>query len=242
MTASPDNLYLGPDQVRELRDLLREIPELAADLTDSIAKRTRLGGGVKRWQPRAAAQPLPYDPAAAAAADHLHAILVSWVRLVCEHRAIEYDGAAATGGLAVWLDRYVIAVAMTPGAEQALGELEDAVRAANRIVCPPVAAIELDEAGIAAARRTRLNASGIAALAKELGPEFRGLNVRRIQTLREAGRVGPVPGPWAPDWPEQFLVGEVLDAHLVHPLRGRRSAGKCAGGGPPVAGIAGRAG
>jgi hypothetical protein len=223
-----DHLYLDQDRIRELADLLREIPDLTTDLTDAMARRARLGGGAARRQPRAADQPLPYNAAAADVARELHAVLVSWVRLVCEHRGLDYDGDPSTAGLAVWLHRNIFALVMTPGVEDAPEEIGALVRVAARIVCPPATVIRLDAARLDAARRQRLNASGIATLARELGEEYRGLNTRRIQTLRDADRIHPVPGPWAPDWPEQFVVGEVLDAHLEHPRRGRSAPRKAA--------------
>lgn len=42
---------------------------------------------------------------------------------------------------------------------------------------------------------------------------------RRVHVLKEANEVSPVPGPWRPDWPMRFLVGDVLDAHLRIPIR-----------------------
>ncbi|MFI5781118.1 hypothetical protein [Nocardia sp. NPDC051570] len=220
-----DQLYIDGAAVRELAELLREIPDLATDLLDSVTRRARLGTREQRWQ-HSDTQPLPFNPVASEASDRLHTALVGWVRLVCEHRGLDYDGPTSTGGLARWLDRNLIALAMTPGVEDAPGEIRAVVEAATRIVCPPATVIELDTAALALARRSRLNASGIATLAKELGAQYRGLTVRRIQTLREAGRIAAAPGPWAPDWPEQYAVGEVLDAHLIHPLRRRRTAAK----------------
>ncbi|MGV9676195.1 hypothetical protein ACWDSJ_13020 [Nocardia sp. NPDC003482] len=220
--AATSDLYLDRAAVRDLGELLREIPDLVVDLLDSVTRQARLGR--RERQRHSGAQQLPYHPAAVEASDRLHAVLVSWVRLTCEHRGLDYDGPTATPGLARWLDRHLIALAMTPGAEDAPAQIRAAVEAANRIVCPPATVVEIDDDRLAIARRSRLNASGIATLARELGDPYRSLTVRRIQTLRDAGRIAPIPGPWAPDWPEQYTVGEVLDAHLIHPMRRRRTA------------------
>lgn len=220
---NPDHLYLDVDALRDLAALLAEIPDLSEDLEDSVVCRTRLGDPNYRRNGRTSDQPLPFNVKAAQIRDHLHATLVSWVRLVCEQRTLEYPGSPSTAGLARWLRRNVIALAMTEGVDAAPTEIRTAVEAARRTVCPPPDQIIVDETAIAAARRARLNASGIATLAKELGDPFHAITVRRIQTLRNAGAITPVPGPWAPDWPEQFVVGEVLDAHLTHPSRRRKS-------------------
>ncbi|MEV0356360.1 hypothetical protein AB0H71_09885 [Nocardia sp. NPDC050697] len=217
-----DGLFLTRTELRELAELLREIPELADDLVIARSKQAKLSSRTDfRMRRRPGEQPLPYDPAAATAADHLHAVLGGWVRLVCEQRALDYRGAPITADLARWLDRNLIALAMTDGVQGAPLEIGRAVRIATDVVCPPVATTEWDEGMIERARAGRLNASGIATLAKELGAEYRTLTVRRVQTLRDAGRIAPVPGPWAPGWPEMFVVGAVLDQHLAHPVRQR---------------------
>ncbi|MFE3191641.1 hypothetical protein ACFXHA_21705 [Nocardia sp. NPDC059240] len=219
----PDQLYIDVPALRELVALLGGIPDLAEDLEDAVAGRVRLGAANTRLSARSGDQPLPFSVGAAAARDHLHAVLVSWVRLVCEQRAIDYAGGTSTPDLARWLAAKVIALAMTEGADTAPAEIRAAVVAVERIVCPPPTPIVVSVDALESARRARLSASGIATLAKELGEPVRAVTVRRIQTLRDAGRVAPVPGPWAKDWPEQFIVGEVLDAHLAFPVRRRKS-------------------
>lgn len=219
----PNHLYLDRATIRGLADLLREIPGVAEDLEDAVACRARLGDPNYRLSSRSSDQPLPYSPSAARARDHLHATLVSWVRLICEQRALDYTGNPSTAGLARWLDHNLIAFAMTEGVVTAPAEIRAAVAAALRIICPPPAQITVDANQIEAARRISLNVTGIATLAKELGEPFGAVTVRRIQTLRDAGKIAPVPGPWARDWPEQFTVGEVLDAHLDYPIRKRKN-------------------
>ncbi|MFI6173494.1 hypothetical protein ACIBCN_42415 [Nocardia sp. NPDC051052] len=221
-TEQPNHLYLDRGELRALADLLREIPDLAEDLSISLTRQSRLSTrGDYRMNRRPSEQPLPYNPAASRAADELHAVLVSWVRLVCEQRGLDYTGAPSTPGLARWLDRNLIAFAMTEGAQGAPEEIRTVVQAALWIVCPPAAPVLLDAEMVEQARRHRLNASGIVSLAKELGTQYQGLTVRRIQTLRNAGKIAPLPGPWAPGWPELYTVGEVLDEHLAYPTRRR---------------------
>ncbi|WP_043647168.1 hypothetical protein [Nocardia thailandica] len=218
-----NHLYLDRVAVHDLVRMLREIPELAVDLEDAVTRRSRLGDPNLRLSSRSGDQPLPFSPAASRARDHLHGVLVSWVRLICEQRGLDYSGGTSTGDLARWLDHNVIALAMTEGAETALCEIRAAIQAALQVICPPTPRIEVDAAQLEAARNARLNVNGIATLAKEMGEVFQSVTVRRIQTLRDAGRIHPVPGPWAPEWPELFVVGEVLEAHLAHPARKRRA-------------------
>ncbi|MFE3229577.1 hypothetical protein [Nocardia sp. NPDC059228] len=218
------HLYLDEGALRDLATLLDGVPGLSEDLQDAVNGQARLGPARTRVSSRSSDQPLPFSVGAAKVRDHLHATLVAWVRLVCEQRAIEYDGRTSTAGLARWLRANLIALAMTEGVDAAPADIRAAVEAAERVVCPQSEQIAVDAAALENARRARLNASGIVTLAKELGEPFRSVTVRRIQTLRDAGRVTPVPGPWASDWPEQFILGEVLDAHLAYPMRRRKSA------------------
>ncbi|WP_067852456.1 hypothetical protein [Nocardia shimofusensis] len=226
-----DNLFfLTTSAIRDLAESLREIPDLVDELAITRTGQARTGRRSDyRMHRKAGEQPLPYNPAAAQIADHMHATLVGWVRLVCEQRGLSYNGSTATAGLARWLESNIIAFAMTEGVEAAPEEIARAVRAATSIISPPTPSVDIDPSKVRQARTHRLNASGIATLAKELGGDYRTLTVRRIQTLRDAGKIRPVPGPWAPDWPEMFVVGEVLDQHLAHPRRSRLGAGRSAG-------------
>ncbi|MGW5519244.1 hypothetical protein [Nocardia africana] len=219
-----NHAFIPRHDIKVLRRVLREIPELAMELGIAVTKQARLGEvGRSRKPRRPSEQPLPYHLGAAEVADELHNTLVGWVRLVCEQRAIEYTGPTSTPGIAQWLERNIYALAMTEGAETALEEIQDGVRRAEWIVCPPFREAPLDQAKLERARRMHLNASGIAALAKELGEEYRHLTKRRVFVLRDAQMVRPVPGPWRPGWPMLFKVGDVLDAHLALPIRERHA-------------------
>lgn len=241
---NPNHMFIDRAEVNLLRSLLRKVPHLVADLTPTITKQARLGEvGRSRKPRRPSEQPLPYNHDAARAADQLHNAIGGWVRIVCEHRGVEFRPVgwlptdfigplqpgqhrvpagyvATTTDLAFWLDRHLISLAMTPGAEGARPEIKDAVLRAHRAVCPPKMTVVIDEEKHEQARRMWLNANGIATLARELGEEYRHLTRRRVFALKDAGLVKPVPGPWRPDW-MLFVVGEVLDAHLILPIRTR---------------------
>ncbi len=219
--ADDAHLYLDRDTARELARTLGAIPDLAEDLSDARTRQTRFGAVDYRTRNGAREQRLPFNPAAARVEDELRAVLVSWVRLVCEQRAVEYSGVVSIAGMAEWLQRNIVAFAMTEGVEQAPGEIAAAVAAAESVVCPPAAMAAADAELVVKARSVRLNISGICKLAVQLGEGFQNLNARRLRTLREAGLIAPVPGPWAPDWPELFVVGQVLDAHRSFPTRQR---------------------
>lgn len=220
----PNHMFISRHELTKLREVLSEIPSIAADLPVTITKQARLGEvGRSRKPRRPSEQPLPYHLDAARIADELHNALVGWARLVCEQRALEYTGPTSTAGLARWLGRNYIALAMTEGAETALEELGHLADVAHTIICPPYRPVAVDEQKLAAARHRYLNANGIVTLAKELGEEYRHLTYRRVKVLKEAGLIEPVPGPWRSDWPTLYLVGDVLDAHLQLPIRERHA-------------------
>lgn len=221
---NPNHMFIGRHELKALRELIRQIPELAEELAIATTKQARLGEvGRSRKPRRPSEQPLPYSQAAADITEELHNALVGWVRLTCEERAMDYDGPTSTPGLARWLDRNIVALAMTEGCETAFAEFQDIIRAAEWIVCPPLRPLAIDQTKRTQARKLMLNPSGIAALAKELGEEYRHLTARRVRVLKQANLITPAPGPWRYDWPELFVVGEVLDAHLILPIRERHA-------------------
>ncbi|MFE2994248.1 hypothetical protein ACFXG4_04855 [Nocardia sp. NPDC059246] len=215
--------FIEPHRLPLLQRLLRGIPALAADLRHTRTKQARLGSmGGSQTQKRIG-QPLPYHVDAAKIADKLHAELVGWVRLVCEQRAIAYQGPTGTGGLALWLERHIYSLACTEGADDCYPNLRAIADAAEAIVCPPAFDIVVDSERVDRARRWQLNAAGIATVARELGEEYRQLTRRRVFVLKDAGEIAPLPGPWQPGYPVLFLLGDVLDAHLRVPIRARHA-------------------
>lgn len=223
MTDNADHRYIARHELKLLRKNLQDIPELAEDLAVAVMRQDRYERGGGRQRRRGDGQPLPFNVEAQEVADNLHNVLGGWVRVVCEDRARHYDGSDTTPGLARWLLRNLETLAVIPGAETARGEIKDAMNAAERIACPPPMIVRVDEHRLAEARALRLNATGIAVLARELGDEWRHLTRRRVHVLAEAGLITPVPGPWHPRWPTQWVVGEVLDAHLKLPIRRRHT-------------------
>lgn len=128
-----------------------------------------------------------------------------------------------TAELARWLRRHIVALAMTPGAEGALADIQDARRALGVHVCPPAPRLPaLDERRHAEARAMQLNARGVAALAAQLDERYRNLTQRRVRYLADHGHIRPMPGL---STARVFVVGHVLDAHLAVPIREKHAIG-----------------
>ncbi|WP_064078363.1 hypothetical protein [Prescottella equi] len=205
-----------------LAALLRdEVPDILAALAACITAeghRTRIS-----YDPKVTngsdEQPLPYDNSAQDAADHLGNELATWVRHTCEHRGIDYASSWSPAGWAKWLADNIIALALTPGADEAPATIRQAVTGARRAARIPKRRTwggSIEEAGA-----TRLNARGIEALAREMGGDWVGLTRRRVRTLHEAELITPVNIDEGSDEQYQFLAGDVLAAHLQYPTRKR---------------------
>lgn len=250
-----DHFFLDRSGQRQLVEVLRAVPTLVAGLEVAVAKQEKFGSGGPRVGKVERAQPLPFNERVSAAATALHHELASWVRFVCEPRAIRYwpvdythefdfigplrrhekriplrDYRGSTAELAKWLDRNVSALALTPGAEEALDSIRCVVEAGFSALRPPGERpeIQLSEEKLEDARRTEVNASAAARMAKQMGrvldfdgevvENYRTLTKRRIFHLCEVGAVTPIRrtkirGKDSP----VFVFGQLLDAHLAHP-------------------------
>ncbi|MCA1008984.1 hypothetical protein LCL87_25010 [Rhodococcus hoagii] len=217
--------YIPLHEQDALAALLRdEVPDILAALAACITAeghRTRIS-----YDPKVTngsdEQPLPYDDSAQEAADALGNELATWVRHTCEHRGIDYAGAWSPAGWAKWLADNVIALALTPGAEEAPGMIGQAVTAARRAARVPKRRTwggSVEEAGA-----TRLNARGLEVLAREMGGDWAGLTRRRVRTLHDAKLISPVDVDEQSDEPAIYLAGDVLAAHVQYPTRGRKTA------------------
>lgn len=136
-----ETFYLDREGQRKLVKSLREIPSLVEDLAVTICRRDRIArpqpGG--RTSVERVEMPLPINIDAVEAADALSACLLRWVQDVCEARQLPYPwrGSTNTLTLAAWLDRNVIALALTDGADNAPGQIGHHIKMARRTVDLP---------------------------------------------------------------------------------------------------------
>jgi len=160
-----DHLFLARHEMDELSRILKSIPDLADDMEvtrtrqDCIAREKN----ESKMGRRGREQPLPYGSAASEASDLLHSTLVSWIRHVCEQRGVEYIPIGYTHrhgrgygpltprerrlpqgydesnfrDLCHWLQRNIVALAMTEGSEESLDEIHHAYTAARQTVDLP---------------------------------------------------------------------------------------------------------
>lgn len=216
-----DGYFLPKHEQDQLVELLGQIPALVEDLTIALTRQDRITTGGPRVRSGSDEQPLPIGIAAMDASDLLHDTLTAWVRHVCEQRHYPHPR-NSTLTLARWLARNMIALALTPGAEESLDEIQHAIRKARQAVDRPREKDrDVNPIDVLEATFIRLNAAGIAKLAAELGPQYRGLNERRVATLLKAKEITVID---TVDGLDLYRVGDVLTAHLAYPTRKRKAA------------------
>ncbi|MFC9768808.1 hypothetical protein [Rhodococcus jostii] len=203
-----DHLFLSRAEIKKLVALLREMPELVEELAVTITRQDRIGTPGSAGKKRGEEQPLPFNVTAAEAADDLHTTLVAWVRHVCESRGVDYDGRDGTLGVARWLDRNVIALAMTEGSGEALDEIQYAMRRARWATDRPRAedATISDPDRVDEARATAVSAAQAERMMERLGhPPLKAATVRKWAERR---KLEPVDGG-------RYRLGDILDLNPI---------------------------
>lgn len=125
-----DDFFLDRPSQAALVELLDQIPGLVEDLAIAITRQDRMASGIKIAK-GSDEQPLPFNEDASESARALHDELARWVRLTCEQRRMTYAHTDDTINLARWLQRWIIALAMTEGADQALHDIRYTIRSAR---------------------------------------------------------------------------------------------------------------
>lgn len=213
--------FLDRDDQHRLVEALREIPDLLEPLALAIVRGDRQGFDAATCRTAPQSKP-PVDYGAQAMADDLHNILTGWVRIVCEQRVMDPPAVATIPAAAKWLDRNVVALAMTVGAPEAYREITHAVAALQRRLDRPGDGT-LTEDELTTANRQILTAYQVDKVVPLLGERGEGLNRRRVELLDKAG---VLTGTRDRDTGTRFYrLGDILEAHARHPRRGRGSAG-----------------
>lgn len=217
-----DDFFLPKHDQDKLVELLDQIPGLIEDLAVSITRQDRIGHNGPRVRNGSDEQPLPVNLNASEAADILHDTLAAWVRHTCEHRMLTYDGRDDTLTLARWLKRWIVALAMSPGADEAPDEICHAIHNARRACDRPAEKVRtVDHIAVHEAGEALLSATEIAKIAPTIDRKYGRLDLRRVLRLRDAGAITPAAKV---DGVYLYRVGDVLIAHLLHPTRNRKAA------------------
>lgn len=209
-----DAYFLDRGSQIKLRDELASIPRMIGELSVTLTRQARIqrpGLSMSR-RPKPESQ-VPIHIGAHNAADLLHNCLGTWVRLVCEQRAIVWDKGNDIITLAKWLRINMIALALTEGSEEAYEDIKAAIDECWRqIDIPADDDIMIDRARVHEANRVVVTAGQVEKLANKMGAIGKGLNKRRVETLASR-RKNPL-RPCAVDGDVKFFrLGDVLDAH-----------------------------
>jgi len=253
MGLAADYFYLPRFDQKALLDILRQIPSLAEDLAVTTCRLDRIGKGDMKIASSTDVQPLPFNLGASNAIDLLFNELAGWARHVCDSRGISYmptgfthdvnfvgplresenrlphDYQESVVGLARWLRRNIISLAMTEGADTAYVDISNVMdRCWATVDIPaenPVPVHEKDDV-LERVRARMLHRAGIVQVAELLArqyPEYAGLTVNRVNALRKGGHIA-ADRCGVLTQAEVFHMGDVLDAHLLVPTRARRAA------------------
>ncbi|AHH16572.1 hypothetical protein NONO_c17720 [Nocardia nova SH22a] len=212
MTDNVDHLYLTRAQIGALADLLGEIPALIEELAITETRQARVRppglGGSTRSHPES--RP-PVHMGAFEAAEALRNELTTWIRAVCEQRAVRVPAVDDLGTAARWLKRHIYSLATTQGAETAHLDIETAIFDCRyEIDLPPEDEIRVDPVQLRAANNSIVTAYTVGAIAAKLGPIGKGLNRDRVRYLVKVGALKSV----SRDGETAFYrLGDVLVAH-----------------------------
>ncbi|GGF38994.1 hypothetical protein [Williamsia phyllosphaerae] len=118
-----DQFFMPRDQQDALVESLHQVPKIAEDIAVTLARMDRVAKqeGTSRRSKRGS---VPDGVNIAALDDwtQLHAVLVSWVRMVCEERHL-MPPADALLSLASWLRHHIEDLAMCEGCEESVDEV-----------------------------------------------------------------------------------------------------------------------
>lgn len=214
------DFFLARDLQRKLTEQLGTIPDLVEDLSITITRQARVQrpglGKPRRQKPESQ---VPFHIGASGASAELHNCLAGWVRLVCEQRAIIYEGHGDIVTLARWLRRNMVALALTEGSEESCDDICHHIAQCRRMIdLPPEDDVVIDRARVNDANRMSLTAGQVEKIAGKLGSIAKGLNKRRVETLVRNKMLSPC----SVDGEVQFYrLGDVLDAHHRYTKRNK---------------------
>ena len=207
-----------PTRKRLLTALANLATWLADELDTTIAKQTansQMVGGPS------AETPLPINTDALDAAVELHGTLSEWINQVCLTHSYEHPGRLRIKPSAAWLYHRYLDLMRHENIKQAAKDIIESHDRAYRLIDPRQdPAWKRADPNIAAA--TELNPSGIEALAKELGGDYRTLTQARVESLGRNKHITPV--RTIEGIGNIYRTGDVLVAHLSVPMRKRKRA------------------
>lgn len=209
-----DSFFLDKGSQHKLRDELASIPRMIGELSITLTRQARVqrpGLSMSR-RPKPESQ-VPIHIGAHNAADVLHNCLGTWVRLVCEQRAIVWDKGNDIITLAKWLRINMIALALTEGSEEAYEDIKAAIDECWRqIDIPADDDIVIDPERVRKANKQIVTADTIEPIARRIGEMGKKLNSQRVHTLTRGGYLkhaytDPETGT------KFYRLGDVLHAH-----------------------------
>lgn len=224
MVTEPDQIKLDRSEISLLVDRLDKIVEwVAAELENAITCQTAFTNKTITRVGKDQEVPLAFNERASDCAHQLLGTLRSWTNYVATERRLPWPGAGRAQHFARWLSRHVYDVARTDRAPDAYTEILDAYDNALHTIDRPAQKVRvIDDEQRTEARALELNAKACADMARAMGGDYRGLTKRRVLHLVDTHAVTPLRHVTAGRWQSPILrLGDVLDAHLIHPTSER---------------------
>lgn len=244
----PTTDFLCGKCVDELKDSLGSVGWLVGELETTLTKQARMRAPADRTS-GSTERGLPFNWDASEMSWGLHNTLSAWAKDLCETRGLQYDGVDTPAGIARWLSKNAMSIALSESAFECFDEITNAIATVRRVIDRPPGKIFIGPCGdggckadiYAAPHKDRAKCQDCNAIIdvnerrEELREEVRGL----LGTAAELARMLP----WILDTPitrkrityygnrgsitkrpsvskePLYQVGEVIDAHVAFQLR-----------------------
>lgn len=216
------HFYLSRTDQKLLRDKLNELPRLVEELTITETRQGRIIrpglGKLKHQRPRSE---WPFNIDAAAADTELHRCLAGWVKVVCDHRKIRYDGSRSTLSYGNWIKRNLTTLALIDGSQDAYEDIAGRILDAWNVIDPANEDVHTNARRVANAEQQVVTVGQVELISSQLGG--RQITARRVRKLNETGRLQPVRvDPYTGT--KFYRLGDVFAAHDACPQRRRTRA------------------
>lgn len=209
MTADTD-FFISRAEIDYLRTKLETVASLEAEMAIALTGQSRMNDGPTTSRPKPHSKP-PYPIHLEDEIAELRNELTTVARDICETRGLIYDGGGSCAGVAKWLVRYRIALAMMPQAVDLFHGLCKQIDHCARMMNQHEEEYVLDRAMYERANRQVMTGVQIGKLAYKLGEQGKGLTRKRIDSLRERHDL-----PFTQD-PETgvyfYRLGDVIEWH-----------------------------
>lgn len=210
MNDNADGFFITRAELEHLREKLELVPDLVEEMAVARDGRARITDGPSTSKGKPGSRP-PYPIHLEDMAAELSNELSTTIRDICETRGLEADCTGWPAGMAKWLIRYRVALAMMPQApelfEALCKRIDHCARTMNHLEEERV----LDPIRLQHANRQVMTGPQIERLAYKLGDQGKGLTRKRIDSLRIRHALAHT----MDEGVYFYRLGDVIEAHAA---------------------------